>query len=69
MIKRENNCVGCPPELGCRGSSCPYVNEIHLYCDRCGSEVEHLYWVDDEQLCEDCALEEFEEVNAEAELE
>ena len=31
MIKYENECVGCPPERGCLGSSCPYMNVPRLY--------------------------------------
>ena len=51
MIKYENECVGCPPERGCLGSSCPYINVPRLYCDDCGEEDEKLYENDDEQLC------------------
>lgn len=56
MIAYENECVGCPKEMGCLGSSCPNRNVEHLYCDRCGDDCEVLYDVDGEQLCEECLL-------------
>ena len=40
MIKYENDCVGCPPEIGCLGSSCPNRNVPHTYCDRCSDEAQ-----------------------------
>ena len=61
MIKYKNDCVGCPPEIGCLGSSCPNRNILHTYCDRCEDEAQ-LYAHNDntEQLCEKCMNEEFE---------
>ena len=53
MIKYENDCVGCPPEIGCLGSSCPNRNVPHTYCDRCSDEAQ-LYQFGGEQICEDC---------------
>lgn len=53
MIKIEDECVGCPPEIGCLGSSCPYKNVHRFYCDKCGEE-DVLYWWDGQQLCLDC---------------
>lgn len=61
MKKIENHCVGCPPEIGCFGSSCPNRNVVVYYCDRCGKEAK-LYYYDSEQICEDCLLNEFEVV-------
>ena len=59
MIKIENNCVGCPPEMGCLGSNCPYMDvEVH-YCDKCEEELDEIYNVDGEELCEDCLKEMF----------
>lgn len=57
MIKYENDCVGCPPEIGCLGSSCPNRNVSHAYCDKCGDEA-LIYSLDDddEQLCEECMI-------------
>ena len=55
MVKIEDHCVGCPPEIGCLGSACPYRNvEVH-YCDYCGDELDdEIYIVDGEEVCEDC---------------
>ena len=53
MIKIENECVDCPPDIGCIGNSCPYLHVPRFYCDECGDEAE-LYWYDDQQLCIDC---------------
>lgn len=61
MIKIENECVGCPPDLGCIGNSCPYLHVYRFYCDKCNCE-EELYWFEDEQLCIDCILEQLERV-------
>ena len=60
MITYEDECVGCPTEMGCMGSACPYRNVPHLYCDKCEEEVEKLYKYDGEEICEDCLLKEFE---------
>ena len=62
MIKYENECVGCPPEMGCLGNSCPYKNVKHLYCDKCGEDVEELYIVDSDELCKDCLLDSFNKI-------
>ena len=59
MKKIEDECVGCPPEMGCVGNRCPYKNVVRFYCDRCGSE-EKLYHYENEELCLDCLLENFE---------
>lgn len=53
-IRFENECVGCPKEMGCLGSGCPYTHVPYLVCDSCGDEVEKLYDTEDGQLCEDC---------------
>ena len=62
MTKYENECVGCPPEIGCLGSGCPNRNVKHLYCDKCGEDVEELYKVDGEELCEECLLKRFKKI-------
>ena len=54
MIRVENNCVGCPTEMGCLGSSCPYQNEEIIACNACGSYAE--YNIDGKDYCIDCAM-------------
>lgn len=60
MIRYENECVGCPPELGCLYDACPNRNVRHLYCDKCGCEEDVLYNYDGEELCAECLLDEFD---------
>lgn len=59
MMEEINDCVGCPPEMGCIGNSCKYRRVPHWCCDKCGAE-ETLYYVDNQELCESCALEALE---------
>lgn len=61
MIKYENDCVSCPPEIGCLGSSCPNRNVPHYYCDKCGDEAQ-LYEYDGKELCIDCIAEKLKKV-------
>lgn len=63
MKSIENECVGCR-ELGmyCLGSSCPNRKVVRFYCDKCESEAT-LYHYNDEELCQDCLLEQFEVVD------
>ena len=60
MITYEDECVGCPTEIGCLGSACPNRNVKHLYCDKCNDDVEKLYNYDGQEICEECLLTEFE---------
>ena len=55
MIRYENHCCDCATDTyPCLGSSCLLFKvEVH-YCDRCGEELEDIYEVDDEELCEEC---------------
>lgn len=53
MRKFENECIGCPPEIGCLGSSCPNRNVPHYYCDKCGTE-DVLYEYEDGEYCIEC---------------
>ena len=64
MIKFENECVGCPPNMGCLGGACPYRSVPHWICDRCDAEVDdgELWNVDGEELCEECLKENFPRV-------
>lgn len=61
MIRYENECVGCPREIGCLGGSCPNRNVVHYYCDHCGCE-DKLYHYDNGEICEECLLKQFEVV-------
>lgn len=63
MIRFEDQCVGCPTEMGCLGSVCPYMNVPVLICDECHEYVDDLYWYDGEQICEECLLKKFEKVD------
>lgn len=53
LICVENECVGCPPEIGCLGDSCPYKNVKRFYCDDC-KEEEPLYEYEGQELCLEC---------------
>lgn len=57
----ENECVGCPPNMGCLGDSCPKRKVAHYYCDKCDADVdpEDLYEVDGVDLCVDCLKDKF----------
>lgn len=54
MIKYENECVGCPPEMGCLGVTCPNRNVPRFYCDKCKCEAEELWTLEGYEVCEDC---------------
>ncbi len=57
MIRYENHCVGCPPDIGCIGSACCYRHVPVPFCDKCGDEIDgDAYEGDDMMLCEDCFL-------------
>jgi len=47
------------PGYPCRGSSCPNRDVPVYYCDKCGEELEEVYEVDGEELCEECLKEKF----------
>ena len=57
MIRYEDECVDCPPEMGCMGSACPYRNVPHACCDMCEEEAEEFYYSDGDYLCKDCYIE------------
>lgn len=60
MKKIENHCCGCAvPGYPCRGSNCPNRRVEVYYCDKCGCELEEIYDVDGEELCESCLKEKF----------
>ena len=54
MIRYENDCVCCPPELGCLGTSCPKRNVPVTVCDDCQDEGINIYEFEGEQLCIYC---------------
>ena len=63
MITYEDECVGCSLELGCLGSSCPYINVKHFLCDWCDNIFDHseLRYYKDGYICKDCYLSHSEE--------
>ena len=60
MVKIQNQCCDCAvPGYPCQGASCPLTRvEVH-FCDKCGDELDEIYDVDDEELCEHCLKEMF----------
>ena len=56
----ENRCCDCAvPGYPCRGATCPRRRtEVH-YCDTCGEELDEIYIVGGEELCEECLKEMF----------
>ncbi len=58
MITCENECVGCPEEMGCIGDTCPYMNVKHFYCDWCGDDCAstELRVYNGKHICEDCYI-------------
>lgn len=57
----NDECVGCPPEIGCFGNSCPYKNVTRYYCDDCQNENE-LYHFEGDELCAECVLKRLDKV-------
>lgn len=53
MIEVRDECVCCPPEMGCLGRSCPYIDVEVTICDRCREDA--VYNIDGEDFCETCA--------------
>lgn len=63
MVKYEDECYGCATEsYPCSGSTCPNRHVKHLYCDKCGEDVEGLYDFDGVQFCKECLLKQFEKI-------
>jgi hypothetical protein len=55
MVKYENHCCDCATEgYPCLGRSCSRRRVEVYYCDHCKTELEEIYEVDGEELCEDC---------------
>lgn len=61
MVKYENECVDCN-NLGLPCIECGRKNVKHLYCDKCGDDVEELYLYDSDGLCEECLLQAFDKI-------
>lgn len=60
MIKYESDCVGC--QLPCLYKYCPhYQAEVHV-CDRDRCNKKAHYCIDGEDLCEEHAAEELNEI-------
>ena len=57
----HDECVGCPPEIGCFGNSCPYKHVTRYYGDDCQEENE-LYYFEGDELCTECVLKRLEKV-------
>lgn len=58
MIKYENHCYSCgQPCINCGLKHVPV-----LICDECGQEVERLFKADNVQICVECILAQYEEV-------
>jgi len=57
MVRYENQCVGCPKELGCTKPNCRYWNVPIWVCDSCGEEDTDLWEYEGKDLCKDCLLE------------
>ena len=57
MKRIENECCDCAtPAYPCLGNYCPLTHVSHYYCDKCGDEIDldELYKVDNEDICECC---------------
>lgn len=63
MVKYEDYCVGCPPEKGCLGRSCPNKNVPVYTCDECGCDDEPIYRFEGQELCINCVKDRLEIVN------
>ena len=57
MVRYESQCVDCG--YPCRGSSCPNYEVEIICCDECGKEIDDVYDVDGDELCEECCLKRF----------
>ena len=64
MRSVESDCVGCPPDMGCTGSSCRYYRVLRYYCDECGEEAD-LYYFEGQELCINCIEKLLEKVEGE----
>ena len=58
MVKYENQCYSC----GQTCINCGLKRVPVLVCDECGQEVERLFKAGNVQICAECILEQYEEV-------
>lgn len=54
MVIYKDECVGCPPELGCLGLTCPYKDVPYYFCDMCNKEVKLLVKYEGSEYCLNC---------------
>ena len=60
MVRYENHCCDCATDgYPCLGRACSRRNVEVYYCDHCGEELDEIYDVDGEELCEECLKEMF----------
>lgn len=59
MKRIESACVSCG--FPCLGRACPNYEVDRFYCDKCNDEIDidEVYEVDGDDLCEDCLKEMF----------
>ena len=63
MVKIVNECCDCATAAyPCLGESCEKRHSKHLFCNRCGEEVDKLFVVHGEQVCLECLPEMFETI-------
>ena len=56
----ENHCMQCAvPAYPCLGEHCSRRRVKVHSCDRCGEDLDAIYAVDGEELCEECLKEMF----------
>lgn len=60
MIEYVSDCVDCGKP--CLGEGCSHYKVTILVCDHCHDEVDRLWIVDDEQVCEHCLKNMFETI-------
>jgi hypothetical protein len=58
VIYYTTECVSCG--FPCKYKACPYYEVKHFKCDRCKDKDVILYHYDNEEICEECLLKEFE---------
>lgn len=63
MVRYEDHCCGCATDgYPCLGRACSRSHVAVHYCDRCGDELDTIYDVEGEELCEECLKEMFRRI-------